>query len=64
MVLMPKKLKITKKSNLRDIMNIKSLMDKRKEQRSSTLYNLANEKYQNALIIARQLLFTSQKIWK
>lgn len=39
-------------------------MDKRKEQRASTIYNLANTKFQNALIIARQLLFTSQKIWK
>lgn len=39
-------------------------MDKRKEQRASTVYNIANGKFQNALIIARQLQFTSMKIWK
>ncbi len=59
-----KRSKQPKKSNLRDIVNLKSLMDKRKQQRALTIYNLANSKFQNALIIARQLLFTSQKIWK
>lgn len=39
-------------------------MDKRKEQRALTIYNLANSKFQNALIIARQLIHNSQKIWK
>ena len=53
-----------KKSILRDLTNIKALMDKRKEQRSLALYNLVNLKYQNALILCRQLLFTSIKIWK
>jgi hypothetical protein len=39
-------------------------MDKRKEQRSLALYYLINTKFQSALIVGRQLMFTSNKIWK
>ena len=45
-------------------MGLKSLMDKRKEQRSLATYYLINLKYQSALIVGRQLMFTSNKIWK
>ena len=59
-----KKNPLSKKSIVRELINIKALMDKRKEQRSMALYNFVNLKYQNALILCRQLLFTSHKIWK
>ena len=59
-----KKALANKRNMTRELINIKALMDKRKEQRSMALYNFVNLKYQNALIICRQLLFTSQKIWK
>lgn len=59
-----KKAKVIKKNNTKEINTLKNMMDRRKEHRALTIYNLANSKFQNALIIARQLLFTSQKIWK
>lgn len=59
-----KKVKFLKKNNTKEIATLKNMMDRRKEHRALTIYNLANSKFQNALIIARQLLFTSQKIWK
>jgi hypothetical protein len=39
-------------------------MDKRKEQRARTIYNLAMNKPQSALITARQLIHASHKVWK
>lgn len=39
-------------------------MDKRLEQRGMTLYYLANNKFQSALIYCRQLTFSSMKIYK
>ena len=46
-------------------MGLKSLMDKRTEQRGMTIYYLNHSnKFQSALISCRQLTFSSMKIYK
>lgn len=62
--MLDEKKQAAKKNSIRELNALKMLMDKRKDQRSMAIYNLVNQKTQNALILCRQLLFTSQKIWK
>ena len=52
------------KGHERDLKGIKKLMEKRSEQRVFAFYFLTDKKIPTALIYGRQLLFTSQKIWK
>ena len=49
---------------MRDLMSLRTLMEKRTEQRGLTLYYLTNNKTQSALIYCRQLTFSSMKIYK
>jgi len=49
---------------MRDIIALKTLIDKRAEQRGLTLFYFTNNKYQSALIYCRQLTFSSLKIYK
>lgn len=55
---------VAKNTFLRDLMALKTLMEKRLEQRGLTLYFLTNNKFQSALIYCRQLTFSSMKIYK
>lgn len=55
---------VGKNSFLRDMIGLKTLMEKRMEQRGLTLYYLSNKKFQSALIYCRQLTFSSMKIYK
>ena len=53
-----------KTSYLRDLISLKTLMEKRLEQRGLTLYYMTNNKFQSAVIYCRQLTFSSMKIYK
>lgn len=55
---------VGKNSFLRDMIGLKTLMEKRMEQRGLTLYYLSNKKFQSALIYCRQLTFSSMKVYK
>jgi hypothetical protein len=46
------------------MIGLKTLMEKRLEQRGLTLYYLTHKKFQSALIYCRQLTFSSMKIYK
>lgn len=39
-------------------------MEKRDDQRATVIYHMANGRYPNSLVYARQLIYTSQKIWR